>query len=112
MTIEPENIVKLPDVKLRLEFTKNVDRLGTHHFKQVQRAGNVVIYQRSKPDGRLFGFEVFVANSESFPLAGGGRTAVTETYPGPNRFGRTAWFCMTIERAQSRFNALVEKEAL
>lgn len=97
--------------QLRQEFTQNADRLGVHHFKQVKRDGNVVIYQRNKSDGSLFGYEVFIVNSESFPLPNGQRTATKETYPSAKSFGKTAWFCTTLDRAEVRFAELLAKQA-
>ncbi len=91
---------------LRQEFTQNADRLGTHTFKQVKRDGKAMIYSRHKQDGSLFGFEVFKVKSMAFPLPNGTRTDVKEVYPSAQSFGRTAWFCMTLERANERFDAL------
>ena len=92
--------------ELRTEFTQNADRLGFHHFKLIKRSEKVCLYQRNKADGSLFGFEVFVVNSESFPDGNGQRTEVRETYPSAKSFGRTAWFCQTLKRAETRFNGL------
>jgi hypothetical protein len=66
-------------IKLRTEFTKNVDRLGTHHFKQARRIGDVCIYQRTKPDGSLVGFEVFITKCKAFPDGKGGFRPLSET---------------------------------
>jgi hypothetical protein len=95
---------------LPIQFNQNTDNLGTHTFKQLQRKGNVVIYERSKIDGSLFGFEVFIVKSHTFPGSDGQRTEASEAYPRANAFGKTAWFCTTLDRAMARFDGLLAKQ--
>lgn len=55
----------------------------------------------------MFGYEVFMVKSSTFPNPDGGRTEETETYPRANAFGKTAYFCTTLERAMARFQELL-----
>jgi hypothetical protein len=91
---------------LPTQFEQNADQLGRHVFKQIKRAGNVYIYQRNKADGSLFGWEVFVADSTTFTAIGAPPGDAREVYPRANAFGKTAWFCATLERAEARFKSL------
>ena len=95
---------------LPIEFDKAFDGLGTHHFKQVRRQRNVVIYERKKKDGTLFAYEVFRVKSHTFPALDGGRTEESEAYPRADAFGKTAYFCMSMERAESRFAQLLDRK--
>lgn len=91
------------------EFDMNADGLGVNHFKLIKRKGKVVIYERTRQDGILLGFEVFKVNQTTFPLVSGGRSAIAETYPRATAFGKTAYFCMSQTRAEIRFVELLNK---
>lgn len=94
---------------LRLEFTQNADQLGTHHFKQLKCNDDVYIYERRKLDGSLFGYEVFKAKCVAFPDGIGGLREAKDVYPSAKSFGRTAWFCQTLEQAEARFIWLCQR---
>lgn len=44
---------------LQEKFVRNVDRCGKHIFTQIKRQGNICLYQRTKLNGKLFGYELF-----------------------------------------------------
>lgn len=88
--------------KLASEFEKSFDGLPKHRFKAVFYDGKRAIYERRKLDGTLVGFEAFYVKSSSFPVASGGRSEESEMYPRAERFGKDAWFCMSLDRAKER----------
>ncbi len=92
---------------LPLEFEQAADGLKKQRFKQVRREGNITIYERRHLDGRLFGYEVFTVKCKVFP----GQTEPQEAYPKSRSFGKTAWFSVSLERAEKRFKALTEEVA-
>lgn len=95
---------------LAQEFTQATDGLAKHSFKQLKRNDKVVIYELRKLDGTLFGYEVFIVKSHTFPKQDGSRTEPAETYPRANAFGRTAYFCSTLDRANARFAELLAQQ--
>ncbi len=86
------------------EFSANVDGLGIHRFKAVDWKGDIRLYERYNSKGRLIGYEVFVVQVNGPDTYGPKR----ESYPSARSFGRTAWFCTSMERAAERFNNLAE----
>ena len=97
---------------LEKTFSKNCDKSGIHTFTQVKRNGLVCIYERKSAAGNIVGYEVFVTKEimKGSPMAGGGMELEDrEGYPGKSSFGRSAWFCNSIESANSRFDKLVTK---
>lgn len=102
---------------LETQFVRNADGLKNQQFTQLQRNGNVALYERKDLDtDKLVGYEVFEikvisAGFKFMPTS----EPVTESYeyqPGKSAFGKTAWFCTTLERAESRFNAFLNNEKL
>lgn len=103
---------------LELTFVKNCDKTGDNTFTQVKRyiadgiEGGVAMYKREDMTGALKGFEVFIFKviHEGASLPGGNTVQESyEGYPGPNSFGKTAYFCTSIERAEERYTELVNK---
>ena len=96
---------------LAQEFTQATDGLTPHRFKQLKRDGSVCLYARydlRKPEGVVFGYEVFVVSVLKKSAKWG--TPGDETYPRSNSFGRTAYFCTTLDRAMARFSELLAKQ--
>ncbi len=105
-----------------LEFQSNPNSSGIMTFKQICRGIStttgkpVYIYQRITKNNTTYGYEVFIplitkaGTIQKFPT-GVTRTIEddTEEYPGASAFGRYAWFCTTLDQAQSRFNQIVNK---
>ncbi len=73
---------------------------------------NAAVYSVTGPNGRIRGYEVFAIGiiKKGTPNFDKVYEDDTEIYPGSSAFGRTpAWFVVTLERAQQRFDELVEK---
>jgi hypothetical protein len=71
-----------------------------------------MIYRRVNDETQAEAYEVFAAKTvkAGAPLPNG--TVVLESYiqyPGSNQFGKTAYFCTTLERAEIRFDELIAR---
>jgi len=98
--------------KLQKEFTGNFDRVGNTKFIQIKKENGVAIYERQNMDGSFRSYEVFIVKvvPKGTALPGGNTVQETyEQYPGCAAFGKTAFDCKTIDRAEERFAELVEK---
>ena len=94
---------------LAQEFTQGCDGFSPHRFKQIKRSGMVALYERRRGDGSLLGYEAVLITvnkpNSKFGIPG------AEIYPKSNAFGRTAYFCTTLERAEIRFVELLAKQS-
>ena len=97
------------------EFSANNDGSGVCKFALVKKddATNTMIYSRTWPTGHSE-FETFIPKfiKAGSPLPGG--NTVQEdyfAYPGSAAFGRTAYSCTNLERAEVRFTELVTAAA-
>ena len=98
--------------KLQKEFVGNFDRVGNTKFIQLKKENGVAIYERQNMDGTTRSYEVFIVKvvPKGTPLPGGNTVQETyEQYPGCAAFGKTAFDCKTIDRAEARFDELVKK---
>ena len=98
--------------KLQKEFTANYDKVGNNKFIQIKKENGVAMYERQNMDGSHRSYEVFAVKvvEKGTPLPGGNKVQETyEQYPGCAAFGKTAFDCKTIDRAEERFAELVEK---
>lgn len=101
--------------ELELTFVANCDKCGDNRFIQLmkQSIGNrgVALYRRQNMEGRTLGYEVFLYKvvTAGTPLPVGFVEEDYEPYPGASSFGKTAFSCMTEERAKERFEELVKK---
>lgn len=98
--------------KLEKRFKCNYDKVGDNIFTQIKREGKVAIYERSWPDGGVRSYEVFIIKTveKGAPLPNGTKVEETyESYPGSAQFGKTAFDCKTLDRAEERFLELQEK---
>ena len=98
--------------KLQKEFTANYDKVGNNKFIQIRKENGVAIYERQNMDGTHRSYEVFIVKvvPKGTPLPGGNKVQETyEQYPGCAAFGRTAFDCKTIDRAEERYDELVQK---
>lgn len=114
--------------QLRLEFQSNADNTGLQTFTQIKRTANTALYVRTrngrrKRGKRRAGSEVPVVHSyEAFKikvvkagskLPGGNVVAEDyEAYPGKSAFGRYAYSCKTLERAELRYNELLQSQEI
>jgi len=97
---------------LQKEFTANYDKCGNHKFTQIRKENGVAIYKRTKADGSVKGYEVFIVKTrkKGDKLPGGlVEKEDRECYPGAAAFGRHAYDCKTEAAADERFEQLVRK---
>jgi hypothetical protein len=113
------NTTNIPRYKasqpMQLVFVTNNDGCGDHVFTQIKRQGNVALYSRIDPENdRIVGYEVFtvkVVKAGTVYAKGATPTAnATESYPGAQSFGRSAFFCSTLGRANERFAELIKNQ--
>jgi hypothetical protein len=100
--------------KLEKKFTMNADKVGDNVFTQIRREAKVAMYQRSWPNGAIKSYEVFIIKTveKGTPLPNGKKVEETyESYPGSASFGKTAFDCKTLDRAEERFDELLVKVA-
>jgi hypothetical protein len=101
------------------EFQTNANQTGVQIFRciktEVNPSGkNVYLYSRTKLDGKIFGYEIFIpqitkaGTVQTFPN-GVTRTIEddTENYPGASAFGKTAHFCIDMENAEKKFTQMM-----
>lgn len=97
---------------LQKEFTANYDKCGNNVFTQLRKENGVAIYKRTRPDGIVKGYEVFIVKirKKGDKLPGGlVEKEDRECYPGAASFGRYAYACKTEAQAETRFDELVAK---
>ena len=98
---------------LQTVFVTNADGSGDHIFTQLKREGNVCLYSRTKVENnRPMGYEVITTKTvkAGTVYAKGAKPTEkdTESYPGGESFGKTAWFFLNKKLAEKRFSALVK----
>ena len=97
---------------LQKEFTANYDKCGNNVFTQLRKENGVAIYKRTRTDGIVKGYEVFIVKirKKGDKLPGGlVEKEDRECYPGAASFGRYAYSCKTEAQAETRFDELVAK---
>jgi hypothetical protein len=97
---------------LQKQFITNADGNGLQVFTQLKREGEYAIYHRTTPEeGLCRGYEVIqikVVKAGTVYAKGATPTEkATESYPGKSSFGKLAWSCVNLERAEEKFDALV-----
>lgn len=98
--------------KLEKRFKLNADKVGDNIFTLVKREDKVAIYERSRSDGTVKSYEVFIVKTveKGTPLPNGKQVEETyESYPGSASFGRTAYDCKNLDQAEDRFVELQRK---
>lgn len=78
-------------------------------LKQVKRTESVALYSRVR-NGKIESYEVFTIRKrlKGQPLPGGlFEKEDREVYPSANQFGKIAWACQTLDRANEKFDELV-----
>jgi hypothetical protein len=110
---------------IEIEFESNANATGLQQFRRLKhgvnpQGKNVYLYVRTyangKNLGKVFGYEVFAptitkaGTVQTFPN-GITRTIEedTENYPGATLFGKTAYFCSSMESAEKRFAEMMEQ---
>ena len=101
------------------EFQTNANQTGIQTFRMItqgllENGRHAYIYQRTRQDQTIFGFEVFIPTIKkagTYPLPGGKTITYNEDfeeYPGASKFGISAWFYPTLGMAEKRYNELME----
>jgi hypothetical protein len=92
------------ELKLPETFTS-----GGFDMRLVQRRGDLAIYAQCRKD-KIVSYEVVkIAHKPTRRLPDGSVAPPCEAYPSPSEWGRTAWTCVSIERAQERLAGLLER---
>ena len=79
-------------------------------FKQIKRVGDLAIYERTvEKTGLNDGYEVIKIGRHNGYTLGGQFVEPAETYPGSSQFGKSAWLCLNLNRAEQLFNEKVEE---
>jgi len=97
--------------KLQLKFQTNADGCGLQTFIQIKRNTNSALYSRQRADGSIHSYEVFKVRlvKKGAPLPGGLFVEEDyEAYPGKSAFGKTAYSCKTLDRAEIRYEELLK----
>jgi hypothetical protein len=85
--------------------------VGDQIFTQLERTNDCALYKRSKPDGKVVGFEVIeiktVKAGTVFAKGSKPTESDYESYPGGQSFGKSAWFTPIETRAWTRFDKMV-----
>jgi len=105
--------------RIEADFDSSANQTGLQHFHQVKQGVNpkgktIYLYERIRSNGKTFGFEVFtpsVAKAGAIQKFPNGIVQTiaedTEYYAGKSAFGRSAYSCVNMERAEVRFNQLM-----
>ena len=119
-TLTPTNVTDIPRYKasmpMQVLFVTNADSCGDHLFEQIARKGNIAVYKREiVKTGRIFGYEVIkikVVKAGTIYAKGATPTAAdTESYPGAESFGFSAWSYNSPVSAMNKFKALCDEAA-
>lgn len=114
-TIDATNIpLYKASMPMQTVFKTNADSCGLHVFEQTAREGNLAVYKRTSiKTGRVMGYETIkIKVVKAGTVFGEGATPTTqdtESYPGHESFGFTAWTYPTSETATAKFDALVKE---
>lgn len=115
----PLNVTGIPRYKasspMQMVFITNADACGDHVFTQLSRKGNVAVYRRvNVSDSRCMGFETIVIKTvkAGTVYATGAKPTETDTesYPGANSFGRSAWHYLSLGTALKKLEELTREE--
>jgi hypothetical protein len=92
---------------VKTEFRWTGDGYGNANarlIKQVKRVGDIAMYSRTtEKTGQIDGYEVVRISRHNGYTLGGQYVAPAETYPGSSQFGKSAWSCSTLDRAEALF---------
>lgn len=100
--------------KLEISFQTNADQTGLMEFRQLKRTANVAMYERVRKDKSVHSYEVFLIKTvKAGTVFAKGATPVAEdyeSYPGKSGFGKYAYSCKTLERANIRYEELIKNQ--
>jgi hypothetical protein len=100
--------------KLQVEFQSNADQCGLHTFKQIKRSANTALYQRIRKDSSTHSYEAFkIKIVKAGTIFAKGAKPIAEdyeSYPGKGGFGKYAYSCKTLDRAEMRYEQLLKEQ--
>lgn len=100
--------------KLQVEFQSNADQCGLHTFKQIKRTANTALYQRIRKNGTTHSYEAFkIKIVKAGTIFAKGAKPIEEdyeSYPGKGGFGKYAYSCKTLDRAEMRYEELLKAQ--
>ena len=101
-------------IKLNEEFVKNFDKSGDCKFSLIKKdeSTNVAIFKRQNLETQHIAYEVHSIKTTPAGAKLPNNCVVEESFEslrGPEQFGKTAFYCNSIDRATERFNFLIEK---
>ena len=83
-------------------------RKNSYDYKLLKREGDIAIYTQSHK-GEVIGYEVFKVLWKKGATINGQVIKPGEKFPSDNDFGKTAWACSNLERAELRFQEFLNK---
>jgi len=94
-------------------FIMNADKSGDNTFIQVKRVDSLAIYQRSRMNGMVVGYEVIkikvIPAGTVFAKGSVPTEKDYESYPGGQSCGKSLWFCVSLEQAEKKLQFLLDK---
>lgn len=81
-----------------------------YHYEIIHRIGDIALLTQSQPKGYLCSYEVVVVQKRKAELAFGRDYPAREAMPSNEEWGEHAWTFNELDRAQVKFNALVDAQ--
>ncbi len=92
-------------IKLETDLVKGSGGIRLQ-YKQLERKGDVALYQRFKLDGKPFDYEVIIIKTKFDPELGDEK----EEYAPSSSWGRLGWSHVSLEAAKKRFEKTCQKQ--
>lgn len=82
-------------------------------YKQLEREGNIAIYEQSliDPPSEKRWYEVIIIRSHDGYEIAGNKVAPSEMYPSANHWGTLGWTCLDLEVARKKYAKLIRLES-
>ena len=78
------------------------------NFKQLKREGMIAIYEKVSPDSTHYE-TIVIQKHDGRTMPGNVEVPPSEFYPGENTWGLSGWTHQTLERAEEKFNELINR---
>jgi hypothetical protein len=85
-------------------------RLKGFDYRQIERKGDVAMFEQTKPGLSRTWFEVVLVQRHGEYEIGGTKVEAAETMTGTSQWGRLGWTYRDPKEARSRFDKLVKRE--
>jgi hypothetical protein len=79
-------------------------------FRLIQRAGDIVLFSKSKPTHPRETFEVVVLQQHPARVIFGKAYPARESFPPPESWGSAGWSLTSIDRAKEKFRQVLESQ--